>query len=821
MFTVSVQLRAEHPASFTGHRVSSSFLCELELSSPDSQNGHSRIVPARIETWMENGSEVVIELPNKDQIKSDVQFRVIAPDGMELAGRQISPKDLEASLTIPIQPKSYPPIERNTDPAFGKPAKLRGRVIDAAGRLPAAGKQVVIWGQLSSPPQAPFHALAVTRTDAQGYFFAAYPISKFAAAHGVVGIGKGTEVPILLNPDGTSPERVILAVDLAELGAEASAGKCACDGEVPRLPDVEDLAMASATFKADLGTGSCVEITKPNRTIEEFEFHSVVRTTEPVIKGLTLTPAPKIGAKDIVTLLNPKLFAALAGEEFFKTSTTQASFRSAPQPTGNGSRNQPERAAAKMATTLSDPDQLLQINEVATRWADWAARRNEAGNGSGPASAAGKEPDMSAVLDRVEIDAGLAKTLAADPDGFSLTKLASAELATNAKSLLQSLDWITKKVPGRTSLTCGNPIDWDDEPTFYQACTISHGHILRFKQIWQADGYSLGDLLYSLPLAPCQKKQLVVLDWERREFTGRQESLEAHEAMEASLSRDRDISEIASASLKESLRGGSEGETSSYSLGLGHAGSAGASLGGILSLGAGITGGISFGGGEASSSAWQKSSRQASADSLQQLRDRTIQAASAVRGQRSTVVQSVRQGERFSIETEVVANHNHCHAITIEYFEVLRHFLVKHDLVSVQECLFVPMFMSRFDSAKALRWREPLSRFLRDRRLRGGFDALQRISNDYVGSDLPTGSYADEEFEYLDGFLRLRFRLVRPADDEDGNYLQANWSPIDLLLGINSQEFWEAQLQESRQRDRIFLQTLGPKLAEEIANGRQ
>jgi hypothetical protein len=58
-----------------------------------------------------------------------------------------------------------------------------------------------------------------------------------------------------------------------------------------------------------------------------------------------------------------------------------------------------------------------------------------------------------------------------------------------------------------------------------------------------------------------------------------------------------------------------------------------------------------------------------------------------VRSQRSTVIQTVNQGESLRVQTEYVANHNHCHAITMEYFEVLRHFLVRHRLADVQECL--------------------------------------------------------------------------------------------------------------------------------------
>ena len=70
--------------------------------------------------------------------------------------------------------------------------------------------------------------------------------------------------------------------------------------------------------------------------------------------------------------------------------------------------------------------------------------------------------------------------------------------------------------------------------------------------------------------------------------------------------------------------------------------------------------------------------------------------------------------------TEVVANHNHCHAMTIQYFEVLRHLRVTHELADVQECLFVPLPMTPFDRAKALRWRQSLETYLQRPELAAG-----------------------------------------------------------------------------------------------------
>jgi hypothetical protein len=150
--------------------------------------------------------------------------------------------------------------------------------------------------------------------------------------------------------------------------------------------------------------------------------------------------------------------------------------------------------------------------------------------------------------------------------------------------------------------------------------------------------------------------------------------------------------------------------------------------------------------------------------------------------------------------------------------ENLRHFLVRHRLADVQECLLIPLLMSRFDSAKALRWREPLSRYLRDRSLIRGFSALQRIADKYVGSDMPEGSYAEEEIEYLQGYLTIKFSFKRPHDQEDGSYLEVAWLPIAKLLFLNTKEWHQNYLEGQKERDRIFTEELCPKIAEAIVN---
>ncbi|MFO8174003.1 MAG: helix-hairpin-helix domain-containing protein, partial [Longimicrobiales bacterium] len=709
----------------------------------------SVLVPDQTSTEVPADGRFSVELPNRKNLEGKVSFSLISPDGETLGQKGFeAPSKLPPELVMEVKPKAYAETQPNLDPAAGKPTRLKGRVIDEDGRTQVARRQVVVWGaQAQDPGDADFRALFVTETDGNGYFGGPYPTGVFSAASGAVSVGEEPiRVPIHLQEDGSFPESVILVVSLDEIEAEEGRDCCKA-GSVPRDPDTEDLARADGTFSDDPGAGRCVDFTKPDRTLEEFGYSYVVRTTEPAIKGLTLEEPRKVDIREITRFL------------------------------------------ASSVKETSDPE--LNARALMMVAQPQGGSQSEAGASTGGGEAA-RQPQA---LTAAKIDANIMHTLARDPDGFTLTRVAQAAQLTAHADLLRHLGKYLKLRPGRTRLSCRNPVDWDDEPTVYQACTVAHGHVLRFKQEWVADGYSMGNLLYSLPLAPGQKKQIAVVDWERRESALRTEAVEEEEAIQAFVSRDRDINEIVSGTVRESVRGGSKSSAGSFAGGLGIGAILGP-VGGLLGIGGGTS--------SASSSAWQRSSRSTAASALNQLRDRTVQSASSLRSQRSTVVQTVRQGERVVATTESVANYNHCHAITIQYFEVLRHLLVRQRLADVQECLFVPLLMSRFTSEKALRWRDTLYTSVWNRRIRRGFDALDRMKANYVGSDFPDGTYADQLLEHAEGGLHLRFELARPKDKDD-EFDPDTWSWLGHLFPfLSAGELYRTHLKNQALKDRIF-----------------
>jgi hypothetical protein len=402
--------------------------------------------------------------------------------------------------------------------------------------------------------------------------------------------------------------------------------------------------------------------------------------------------------------------------------------------------------------------------------------------------------------------ADVAQRLFSHPDRLTPAVLADAVRDSHYADLDADVRAIAQGSAGRVPMDATRSVDWDDTPTLFEAVTIAHGHLLQYRQVWRADGYSLGDLLYSLPLAPGQKKLVSLLDWSRLEESAREEWTSEEEEMSAFLERDRDVLEIVDSHLVETSKGGSSVNTWGGGGGIG---------GAYIGTGWGIFAGVAGGGGGSASRSWQDSGRSVAIDGMQSIRDRTIQGASVVRSTRSTVVQTDHQAERAQAVTEVIVNYNHCHALTIEYFEVLRHFTVTHELADVSECLFVPLPMRWFDRPKALRWREALVRYLRDRSLAGGFAAIERVQANWVGYDVPAGSFAEEAPESLEGELWISFIIPRPRDAEDGKYQVDRWKWIAPYLPQAPLELWTSRMNQrnAAERDLVFRKEVAPLVA--------
>ncbi|MEH6442877.1 MAG: papain-like cysteine protease family protein [Oceanospirillaceae bacterium] len=357
---------------------------------------------------------------------------------------------------------------------------------------------------------------------------------------------------------------------------------------------------------------------------------------------------------------------------------------------------------------------------------------------------------------------------------YTLEKVAVYGSKTNRKNYRLSAgdsDTVRDKVD------LSNPIQWQDVPgtedelSFYQPVTVATGHILTYKMTMKADGYSLGDCVFSLPLAPGQKKQIVsynmsnVLEAQESQVIGQSESLSA------SLLSDRNITNQLSGQLNENLNGQSFAKTGGVSAGLGLAG-----LGAIAGV-LGVSGGFA----NSSSSASQSGNRVIAQNFGETLRQNLMQNVESYRELNASVVTTVKENQQYSVTTEAVANHNHCHSLTMLYFEVLRHYAVYQSLVDVKECVFVPFLLTEFTQENSSKWKDILSANLRpipsNTHLPAGagkahpllpaFDANERMKTNYTRVDFPAGPHANETMRSIDGEIKLRVNLPRPRTSYD------------------------------------------------------
>ncbi|KAL8680745.1 MAG: hypothetical protein Q9186_003092 [Xanthomendoza sp. 1 TL-2023] len=208
------------------------------------------------------------------------------------------------------------------------------------------------------------------------------------------------------------------------------------------------------------------------------------------------------------------------------------------------------------------------------------------------------------------------------------------------------------------------------------AGTYPSALVLEYTVTMRPIGHSLGNINYSLPLAPGESVRLAVTDWRRTDSGARTEDTRLHEGLVHDQTRDRVVSETIKAAMQEWQRGGS--------IMGGHSGGAG----GAASMGSyGAAGGVmdSLGGAYTTS----RGSRDISVDTTQKIADAMHQASNSVRELYSSTVVQVTQAEKQDVETRHFANNNRGHTMTILYYELLRHFHLTIRLSKVTEAVLV------------------------------------------------------------------------------------------------------------------------------------
>lgn len=237
---------------------------------------------------------------------------------------------------------------------------------------------------------------------------------------------------------------------------------------------------------------------------------------------------------------------------------------------------------------------------------------------------------------------------------------------------------------------------------------VAFGALLTFTQSWYAQGVTLGQLLHSTALAPGESTRIAVVDWSRRSRAGETESISEVDDLSQSTEHTRAINEVTNAVATEAQEGFSESnaKSSSTQVGVSAAMELSAPLGGLFG---GPSGSMGTTASKASSSSHADSysssfgRREVGSSMLQNVNDRTHQNAHSSRSRRASVVKEVAQSEHESVSTRVIANYNHMHALTVQYYEVVQVYRIETAISRADKVVFVPVALPDFASPGIVR----------------------------------------------------------------------------------------------------------------------
>jgi hypothetical protein len=215
------------------------------------------------------------------------------------------------------------------------------------------------------------------------------------------------------------------------------------------------------------------------------------------------------------------------------------------------------------------------------------------------------------------------------------------------------------------------------------------------RQVWIPAGLSLGNLLYSMALAPGETQRIAVYEQVEALSIQEREALSIDEAQRFNEAADSSTLATFNSAYREALSGGSSMHTESESWGIGGAGGIGGFVSGLL-FGVGAAGGYGSSSSSGSTSSWQNASRDFVSSAAQDFHSRLSRESSAKRRSSRSAVRLATASESEQVTSKVIANHNHCHALTIQYWEVLRHYAVSSRVDDVQLICFIPLEIVQF-----------------------------------------------------------------------------------------------------------------------------
>lgn len=201
--------------------------------------------------------------------------------------------------------------------------------------------------------------------------------------------------------------------------------------------------------------------------------------------------------------------------------------------------------------------------------------------------------------------------------------------------------------------------------------SVREGELLSYQIIWCLLGHSLGEIINSFSLAPCETIKVSTLDWSRQESLNRQESSNYSEQLLHDLRNDRSVEQVMSAFQSDF----SVSSQVMFKIP-------------VINVGGQVSG--------------QYSRQQKAVNSIQNIVDTVRQASSAVRRQTATLVVATNQQESAIAQSRGIKNHNKCHTLNLVYHSLVKHYEIVTKYLGSQDVLLIKYCVERLTAEKII-----------------------------------------------------------------------------------------------------------------------
>jgi len=228
-----------------------------------------------------------------------------------------------------------------------------------------------------------------------------------------------------------------------------------------------------------------------------------------------------------------------------------------------------------------------------------------------------------------------------------------------------------------------------------QCVSLGMGYTLNMHQAWVPDGFALGNLLYSTVLAPGEEQRLIVRENTQNYIITDQSEGSDAEHEDYRRGQTDATSAILTNAINKLSQASSHSDYTTTTGGFGASAGIGFLAGAVAGL-FGLSGSYSRSHGEANSNSMQSDRYNEVSTTAQNYQQAISSESNKYAQARRVSIQTASSEVTDSVATKIIANHNHSHAMTIQYWEVMRRYRLESCIDSIDLVLFVPLKLIPF-----------------------------------------------------------------------------------------------------------------------------